>query len=195
MAEVRKRTGFHARGTPCGLCIHRPKRGEVVEQCGAGVSLKTVGEMAAFTGQVLCSGKERRVVPKIVHWKLDDGVSFVRKLEESLEPFGLHVALGGSVLMAVASYKDLDIFVYPHDVRADWDVGQFRDALRALEYFKLSVTVQQIHAHWKKGDDPDISNLRGSKKLVEVWRYGVRRVDVFYLYCKRPHMGIEEEIE
>lgn len=47
-------------------------------------------------------------------WNFIEAVALVRKLEPIAIQHGVHVALGGSVLHAGFSSKDLDIFVYPH---------------------------------------------------------------------------------
>jgi hypothetical protein len=48
---------------------------------------------------------------------LDEGLVIARHFEAIAAPAGYHVALGGSVMYAGKSKKDLDLIVYPHDLR------------------------------------------------------------------------------
>lgn len=47
-------------------------------------------------------------------WNLNKAANFCQWLEKLMLPLGLHVAVGGSVLMKGESSKDLDVFLYPH---------------------------------------------------------------------------------
>jgi hypothetical protein len=62
-------------------------------------------------------------MPKIIRWTLEEGIEFVRKLENDLRNVGFHCALTGSVLYKGVSYKDLDVMIYPHDTtNCDWSM-------------------------------------------------------------------------
>lgn len=47
-------------------------------------------------------------------WTLSSAQELCIRLEELAIPRGLHVALGGSCLIHGESFKDVDIFFYPH---------------------------------------------------------------------------------
>lgn len=51
---------------------------------------------------------------KPIVWTLEEGLGFVRKLEDHLHDQGFHAALSGGVLWKGSSTKDLDIILYPH---------------------------------------------------------------------------------
>jgi hypothetical protein len=50
---------------------------------------------------------------KIGTWELVEAIDLIRQIEKALIPARAHCALGGSVLMAGYSDKDLDIYIYP----------------------------------------------------------------------------------
>lgn len=73
--------------------------------------------------------------PKEPVWVLnDETLSLVRSIEEIAKQCDLHVSLGGSVLHKGKSFKDLDLFVYPHTMDAITyrDLHCFADGLREL---------------------------------------------------------------
>jgi hypothetical protein len=63
---------------------------------------------------------DMRPIPPPVNpfWTLEEGIVITRLIEECLIPMGYHCCLGGSVLHKGQSEKDLDIFIYPHNVAA-----------------------------------------------------------------------------
>lgn len=46
-------------------------------------------------------------------WRLEEGLTLVRALQEKTRTFGFHIALGGSVLNTGESDKDLDLYFLP----------------------------------------------------------------------------------
>lgn len=52
---------------------------------------------------------------KPILWLLDDALFLVRKLQPDTRQFGYHLALGGGVLNAGLSFKDLDLYFLPLD--------------------------------------------------------------------------------
>src|SRR5882672_8106898 len=46
-------------------------------------------------------------------WSLDDGLKLVRLLQPETRKYGYHLALGGSVLNAGKSDKDIDLYFLP----------------------------------------------------------------------------------
>ena len=50
-------------------------------------------------------------------YTLEKAVKVCREIEEKLVPLGYHCALGGSCLYRGTSEKDIDIIIYPHDVK------------------------------------------------------------------------------
>ena len=140
-----------------------------------------------------CWFVKRNAISLTQKWTLETGVNFARKLELAIRDSGFHVALGGSVLHVGHSNKDLDLFVYPHNTRTSHNIEEFRAALKQMSDFRLWVAIDVIHAAWAKADaseaEIDVNALKGSRKIVEVWNYGIRRVDVFYMHCERPEHG------
>ena len=47
---------------------------------------------------------------------LEQGITIARQIEDVLKEVNCHCALGGSVLHKGSSNKDLDIFIYHHDI-------------------------------------------------------------------------------
>ncbi len=105
-------------------------------------------------------------------WTLHEGVDLCRLLNTHLAPVGYCVALTGSVLLKGKSYNDVDLVVYPLNTqKIDLDI--LRGALR-LFGIKPWVSVEQVTDAWRKKGSDDT-------KHVEVWRSGVRRIDLFIL--------------
>lgn len=108
-------------------------------------------------------------------WVLDDAVDFVRELSSNLKPVGFDVGLMGSVLMAGVSRKDLDIIVFP--LRTDeLGASQLIGTLNVFDRMgmKLLVDTATVHRRWRALGS-------GDEKLVDVWAYRGKRVDVFWL--------------
>ena len=112
-------------------------------------------------------------------WVLDEEtLAFVRSIEAALLQVGWHCALGGSVLHAGKSDKDLDLIVYPRERRGGWPTAvqllKLRRCLRAAGLVKHAA-VQLVHEHWRLAGSMD-------EKHVEVWLdRDSRRIDVFVL--------------
>jgi hypothetical protein len=49
-------------------------------------------------------------------WQLEDALSLIRAIGRRAEQFGYSISLGGSVLMAGASIRDLDLYFITHDL-------------------------------------------------------------------------------
>lgn len=96
-------------------------------------------------------------------WTLEEAVELVRSLEPAAIKHGYHLALGGSVLMAGQSDKDLDLFLYPHKTTE----SDYPEAVIT----KMGICVIGARPHEVYGDD----------KLVFECRIRVKRVDVFCL--------------
>ena len=105
-------------------------------------------------------------------WSLAEGESFCRELYKFLAPIGYSVAITGSVLFKGKSFKDLDLIIYPLST-ARVDVQQLRNALKEAG-LRIWMEVDEVHEAWLKKGSNDT-------KHVEVWRFGVRRVDLFFL--------------
>lgn len=50
-------------------------------------------------------------------YTLEIAVDICREIEAKLVPLGYHCALGGSCLYRGNSEKDVDIIIYPHDIK------------------------------------------------------------------------------
>jgi hypothetical protein len=96
-------------------------------------------------------------------WTLAQGVEVAQNLEASLQP-DFHVALAGSVLTKGMSFKDLDIHVYPHNIKAS-SYGTAKEAL-----LRVGLVPEIL--------GPSLYN----DKFVERWRLYGKRVDIFYPY-------------
>lgn len=98
-------------------------------------------------------------------WSLqNEGINTIRSLEASAISFGLHVALGGSVLHKGMSDKDIDVFVYPH--KDEWvdDYHKFIKHLITLGYVEKSFDTK----------------YKPVKNLV-IMEYQNKRYDFFFL--------------
>lgn len=112
-------------------------------------------------------------------WTMEEAIELVRDLEPKLEAAGFHCALHGSVLIYGGSMNDLDLIVYPHC--SSHGEGEWAHARRALmnQGLKPLNDMDVVHAQWKKQG----SKKQGSddRKIVQVWMYGDKKVDVFFL--------------
>lgn len=102
-------------------------------------------------------------------WTRDQAIELAVKLENHFAGV-YHVALTGSVLTKGISKKDVDLIIYPHTNGE----GRMYDIHEGLESFgmKLVVNLETIRKKWAKQGSIDT-------KMVEVWRYNSKRVDVF----------------
>ena len=108
-------------------------------------------------------------------WTMDEAREFIDKVRAAVQPAGWEVGLTGSVLQRGESTKDLDLILFPHHKTGPLDLDALREALRSVPRFLPHVTVEQVHAHWRKIGSPD-------SKHVEVWQYrSCRRVDLMIL--------------
>jgi hypothetical protein len=103
-------------------------------------------------------------------WTLTEGIEVCRELEAALAP-DYHVALGGGVLHKGESNKDLDVLIYPHKTY-HYSVAAVR-ALLVNAGWQLLVHADEVREKWREAGNKD-------EKLVDVWRYRKRRVDVIY---------------
>jgi len=99
-------------------------------------------------------------------WTLEQGVAFCRKVEDLLVPAGFHCALGGGVLQKGESFKDLDVFVYPHKSDGTISEEEVAKALAPLipKWMAIDHTYQE-----------------DSKKVFFCYFEGKQRVDFFLL--------------
>lgn len=97
-------------------------------------------------------------------WTLEEAVALVRSLEPTAIKHGYHLALGGSVLMAGQSDKDLDLFLYPHKTTE-------------CDYPEKVITLMGIYVVEEKHH-----SIYGDDKLVFECRIRDKRVDIFCLH-------------
>jgi hypothetical protein len=100
-----------------------------------------------------------------MQWELiEDGIEAARNLEQIAIPFGLHIALGGSVLHKRMSDKDIDIFVYPHKDQCVDVYHKFIGHLISLGYILKNAETE----------------YKAVKELV-IMEYQGKRYDFFFL--------------
>lgn len=107
-------------------------------------------------------------------WTFDLALEFLRDLDGAAKEAGYGVALTGGVLRNGASAKDLDVIVYPLD-------SSVRDEQRLKAQFVAfgltqTRTSEEVQAGWRKQGSADLKRVEEWR-----WRYGGRRVDVFFL--------------
>lgn len=108
-----------------------------------------------------------------IMWTLEDGRALAFKLETELAGKGWHVMLGGSVLLAGHSTKDLDLAVYSRSTTEPHDMADVWRAMKALGFRRKS-DAPMTRAIWRRLGSTD-------QKTVEIYRDDKRRrVDVFY---------------
>lgn len=95
---------------------------------------------------------------------LNDAVVFCRDIEPTLKELGYHCGITGSCLYAGESAKDMDIIIYPHDVKIKKPAHLILDALGK-------------HGVQKSYDEPASTD----DKEVWVGKSGIGRVDFFFL--------------
>lgn len=112
-------------------------------------------------------------------WKLeDDAIFFVRYIREELLKVGWAVALGGSVLYAGESNKDIDLVLFPLGTEDGMHASKpIADVRACLEAWGLTMRASEetVKRQWLEEF--------GSRdtKHVEIWEFGGRRVDLFFL--------------
>lgn len=100
-------------------------------------------------------------------WQLEEAIEFCKSLTEFLQPLGFGVAMTGGVLVKGSSEKDLDLIIYPFKKKS----ANYLKLLWELTAFGLFYVRLPNH---NKGYEDD-------GKLVQVWDYKGKRVDLFFL--------------
>ena len=60
---------------------------------------------------------------------LEKAVEVCREIEDKLKPIGYHCGLTGSILYKGESEKDIDIIVYPHQIKETVSLNKILDTL------------------------------------------------------------------
>jgi hypothetical protein len=105
-------------------------------------------------------------------WTLAEGADLCKRLSLNLKPIGYAIAITGSVLTKGKSHKDLDLVVFPLSTeRLDAELLR-----KTLMDFGLRpwIPMEEVHERWRKLGSDDT-------KHVEIWRSGIRRIDLFFL--------------
>jgi len=104
-------------------------------------------------------------------WSLDDAVDLCRRIEHALSTTKAewHASLGGSVLMKGTSYKDVDIFLYPHAVGTKKKRFSKSKVLKTLQKTIGLTTVRK--AEFNEYD----------KKIVYITHINDQRIDIFFV--------------
>ena len=105
---------------------------------------------------------------KFPMWTLDTALLLVRRLQPETRQFGYHLALGGGVLNAGESTKDLDLYFLPLD---DQDEDPDMDALIAWLAGNWGEWKSRIDARYNS------KHYKAKRKYV----FGDVRIDAFFL--------------
>lgn len=97
---------------------------------------------------------------------LDEGLDIARRIEKFILSAGYHCALGGSVLHAGESDKDIDIFIYPHN-------GRKLDP----PLLRLTLKLAGLVNEWSGGKSENSADT----KQIEGWSYKGQRIDIFFV--------------
>lgn len=106
-------------------------------------------------------------------WTRRGAYTLLNKLESYLAPNGYHVGMTGSVLLEGESSKDLDVLLYPHNTLNQLPPSTLHRVLRTASLVLLCDR-QMVHKAWAAAGSYDA-------KIVEVWTYKNKRIDIFYL--------------
>lgn len=99
---------------------------------------------------------------KEVVWTIEEGISYVRKVEDHLRDQGFHAALSGGVLWKGSSTKDLDIILYPHTS----DGSPFLEGLEPLMSGLIDVPWRAVD-HEEYGDSKRVMKGTVGGKIVD----------------------------
>lgn len=113
---------------------------------------------------------------KQVIWTLAEAQNFCYFLSVVLKPNGYGVGLTGSVLTNFESLNDLDLIIYPLIKSDSLPHSPFEHLKTELEKFGMTriLTSEEVTKHWRTKGSID-------EKLVEIWKYGKKRIDIFLL--------------
>ena len=106
-----------------------------------------------------------------VVWRLDEAVEFVSRLAKKLRDVNYHVGITGGVLHRGLSHNDLDIIIYPAST-AEMSQDDVEKILRRLG--TRIYDRKHVRDTWAAQGSRD-------EKHVEVWEFGGKRVDIFFL--------------
>ena len=102
---------------------------------------------------------------------LADAVKICREIEPKLRGIGYHCGLTGSTLYAGESSKDVDIIIYPHDIKKQIPLTTVIKIIGA--------TTEMYHSQGDFIADKIVPST--TDKLVVVADYLGTRVDLFFL--------------
>ena len=105
-------------------------------------------------------------------WTIEEALAFIRDLQVVVKPTGFNLGLLGSVLYNGRSRHDLDLVVFP----SHSEYLAYTDLEEVLVLFGLKrvADCEKVHQVWRKFGSSDT-------KHVEVWSWGKKRVDLFFL--------------
>lgn len=67
-------------------------------------------------------------------YTIEHALNIARQLEPTMARYGIHVAIGGSLVYRGTSDKDIDIFLYPHDRNVDMNPNNIVKRLAEFGY-------------------------------------------------------------
>lgn len=102
---------------------------------------------------------------------LEKAVEVCREIEDKLKPIGYHCGLTGSILYKGESEKDIDIIVYPHQIKETVSLNKILDTLGVYTEMYGTQGCQK----------PLTIAPSTTDKLVVVCEYKGIRVDLFVL--------------
>lgn len=114
---------------------------------------------------------------KPVVWTLEQGLALVRELQPQTRTFNYHLALGGGVLNAGESRKDLDLYFLPMD---DRDNASPDDA-DALRQWLDTMWAQERNLAQCNDEYPDPPVATAYKHKLEYKDAAGARIDAFIL--------------
>ncbi len=111
-------------------------------------------------------------------WERRDAFEFLPYLWEKMAP-EYHVGLTGSVLYRGWSLKDLDVIIYPRsEVTKEFDPVRVRQLLSEAGLTPRSISNEHASCNG------DVHGSKWENRLVEIWEWKGKRVDVFFFNGK-----------
>jgi hypothetical protein len=102
---------------------------------------------------------------------LQEGIEICREIEPLLVNIDYHCALGGSLLYRGTSTKDIDIFIYPHQIKRQMNALKITKHL--VNNLKDSVITEDRVGYGDKENYRD-------KRVIKIL-YKNRRIDLFFI--------------
>lgn len=104
-------------------------------------------------------------------WTLDEGLAIIRRIQPETRGYGYHLTLGGGVMNAGQSTKDLDLFFIPLDNRPE-----------EADHAGMKELLDEEFGEGESLRDPHYEDV-GLRLFAYKWEYNVdgKRIDVFIM--------------